>query len=71
MRVQRGAGTCYGPIYRGVVVYDELSRFGLVGHREGCWLAEWGGGEGERGPGGALVSQEQRGGAAAQYFSVE
>jgi hypothetical protein len=38
MRVQRGAGTRYGPIYRGVVVYDELSQFGLVGHKGKLWL---------------------------------
>jgi hypothetical protein len=58
MRVPRGARTRYGPIYRGVVVYDELSRFGLVGVMEGLWLGERGGGEGLGGPGGALVGQE-------------
>jgi hypothetical protein len=33
-----------------------------VGSKGDIWLVEEGSGEGERGPGGALVDQEQRGG---------
>jgi hypothetical protein len=45
-----------------VVAFGELSRFGHVGHGGRPWLVGWDGGGVERGPGGALVSQEQRGG---------
>jgi hypothetical protein len=36
----------------------------------GCsfWLASWGGGEGERGPGGGLLEQELRGEATTPYL---
>jgi hypothetical protein len=34
------------------VRYDGLGRFGHVGYMERLWLADWDGGECERGPGG-------------------
>jgi hypothetical protein len=43
----------------------------MWGRFGGLWLGKGDGGVGERGLGGALVGQEQRGEAAAQYFSVE
>jgi hypothetical protein len=44
-----------------------LGQYGVHG---ALWLGERGGGEGERGPGGALVGQEQRGEACNIFFWV-
>jgi hypothetical protein len=57
MRVQRGVGGVSSLIFRGVGVYFG---FGHVGYRERPWLAEWGGGESERCPGGMPYSRSIR-----------
>jgi hypothetical protein len=58
MRGLRGAGVVCNFITEGGVVKVGLEHVGSEGELR---LGKRGGGEGEKGPGGALVGQEQRG----------
>jgi hypothetical protein len=58
MRGLRGAGVVCNFITKGGVVKVGLEHVGSKGELR---LGERGGGEGEKGPGGALVGQEHRG----------
>jgi hypothetical protein len=45
MRVQRGSVAGCGLINRGVGLYDDPCRFGLLGHKGKLWLVRLDGGE--------------------------